>query len=121
MSGGESSPSPYTHSSFDQSDLSGFASAGFNADFLKNGVSLRDGKYYMGDLSMYSDAHGQSDVTDLVNQFNSWKTTVTQHDEYLKAKQQNPGRQGTILVPPESTDASTLLGVDKRNKSLLGV
>lgn len=112
MSGGEATPSSadgvnregvvgYDSLMLNPDDLEWFIKSGFEgADKLKQAQvrRMRDGSSGL----TWAGNQGE-DISGLVNSFNDFiGLQAKQREEYVKAKRENPGREGTILVAPES-------------------
>lgn len=111
-----------TLQSFDEKDLSEFASTGYSGVEKLKGSFLKS--WNGGNSTGYFSASGEN-IDQLTADFNSWKAkrnkTSSAHDEYLKLSKQSPGRKATILVPEKPMTPNTILGgPPSTGKTLLG-
>lgn len=96
-----------------QEDAKAFAKTGYaGADQLLGAARRTDPKTKNADLNTWYNANGVVDQG-LIDAFNAWnkKRTDTKQatDDYLKLKQETPGRSATILTDP----SKTILGMPK--------
>ena len=113
---------------FSKEDIEAFKGTGASdADLLLRGYGRVKRGVYGGQrdpfLGYYTD--DGRDINDLVTRFVSWKNkrieTSKQYDEYLKRVQDQPGREGTVLVPLENNTSKTLLGTSMvQTKTVFG-
>lgn len=96
-------------------DLDAFAATGVDVSALRNAKLLysKDKNQAEYDFRGVFSSDGK-DIRPLVDQFSAWSgkkiASKDAYEAYVKAKQANPGRDATLLVPGEEKMGKSLIG-----------